>query len=279
MRLDVSVAKRLELSRAVARNACQLKKVLLNSRPAKAGAILKQGDVVEITELPKPVEPRPELAGGDALVHISINFEDKYLLAIEKPRAMHSVRQRAEDPLTVADCLASYCPATVGASSNRCESGLVQRLDFYTCGLMLAAKSTEAWNALRLMLKKNQINKSYLALVEGLVEKNELIINNPIEKHEACSRVALIKTFARQSLVRVSGQSMRRHQVRIHLSQAGHPLVGDSQYGASSESFTHPDSPSLSGEGFYLLAERIEFKHPCTGKRLLLEVRRRPNSR
>jgi len=232
------------------------------------------------------VSARPELAqqSGGALKFITIRYEDEHLLCVEKPAAMHSVTLAADDPLTLADCIAEYCPECLIASDDPREAGLLQRLDFYTSGLIMAAKTKQSWQLFRRLVSGGEVRKSYMALVEGVLErklrevscymtesrnkKRVSVVRNPSETREQCfpteTVIQGLKDFKHSSgeslcLARASGMQMRRHQVRAHLAFSGHPLVGDELYGAALSL-----QPLLNRDGFFLHAESVHFIHPFT---------------
>lgn len=243
------------------------------------------------TEISAQAE-RAQAAGGGSK-HASVVFEDDYILAVSKPRAMHSVRQREEDELTLADCIADICPDCLTASDDPREAGLVQRLDFFTSGLVLAAKTRGIWEALHQRLLNGRIEKTYLALIEGKLngrqEINTLIeqtksgkrmkiarmteddIDQPLKKgvFEASTTVTPLADVKGGQIVRAESERTYRHQIRLHLSHSGHPLVGDEQYGATRtlEEF------SKGAAGFLLHAESITFQHPQTQELVCLEVK------
>ena len=296
-RLDAFLCEVLPgTGRARAREAIEAGGVRVNGRKGKAGLILNSGDVVEVDEIPQPAVVRPELVreAGGALKFIRILFEDDALLVIEKPRAMHSIVLEKTDPITVADCLSEYCPATTQASKDKRESGLLQRLDFYTSGIMVAAKSSQVWASLHEVFTGIGAPKSYLCLVDGKVRGASFVVNHPLKQSvsgnkmliaderdnatfAATTEVALVKErYVKSaktlvSVVRASCLSARRHQVRAHLSSEGYPLTGDELYGSETSlaavgsEFGFPDA-----EGFLLHAEMIKFQHPQTGKDLLI---------
>ena len=285
-RLDVYLSGEIEgLSRKKARELCEAEGVKVNDRVSRAGVTLKAGDIIEIAELSVGVEFISPKAAGHA--PLQVLFENERMLVVEKPRGISSVRLTSADPVTLADLLAEYCPACVTASPDRREAGLIQRLDFHTSGLAIAAKDRECWEKLREDLMGEQIEKSYLALVEGVPKRNPLRVDVALRQSadgsrmeiaapedspvfHARSEIELIKQLelssGKFSIVRVRGRRMRRHQVRIHLAYCGCPLVGDEHYGSTTTlAPVFSESKRVPENGFLLHAERIEFRDPSTG--------------
>jgi 23S rRNA pseudouridine1911/1915/1917 synthase len=208
--------------------------------------------------------------------------EDSDLFVVYKPAGLHSVRIPEGGGASLADLLLAHTPALNNVSRNVGDAGLVQRLDQETSGVLIGAKSRATWEKLFAALLKGEVQKHYIALVEGQVAKRFEFTSYLGSPHRGAKKVRIYGTppspptralqgttvvlpvsfneKARQSIVRVGASPARRHQVRAHLSHCGHPLVGDSLYGAKS-SFTNTRQ-------FFLHAERVSFIHPTTGERL-----------
>lgn len=282
-RLDAFLAHEFPLlSRRQAKSLCLEKQVLLNGRPTKPGTLTSVGDEVELEEVYLKVRARPELVEKDSSL-LEVLYEDDCFLAVSKPSQMDSVVIRGDDPLTVADYIAALAPACMKASKDPREAGLVQRLDFSTTGIILAAKSRKIWDQLHQMLLSGEIQKQYLALVEGRLSGTERKVDLSLSPAEGGAKMravekgtegalaayslvskhsSLLTLKEDVSLLKVSGKGMRRHQVRAHLASLGLPLLGDTLYGASREL----SSVHLHREGFLLHASELRFKHPQTTK-------------
>ncbi len=282
-RLDAFLAQEFPLlSRRQAKALCREQEVFCNGKPAKGGMLLRAGDVVELEEVYLQARARPELVDLDASA-VEVLYEDDAFLAIAKPPLMASVVIRGDDALTAADHIAAIAPQCATASKDPREAGLVQRLDYSTSGVMIAAKTPAIWNRFHQMLLSGAVQKDYLALVEGRLSGTEVRIDLPlrsaaggermqvaeadsVDSLPACSHIrkhsSLLGIGENVSLLKVQGAGMRRHQVRAHLASLGLPLVGDALYGAKSElSLLH-----IHREGFLLHASEISFKHPQTAK-------------
>lgn len=276
-------------SRRVARELCEAGEVTVNGKVARAGSTVGGGDQIAIPAaalVPVTADPARGAAASPQL--FTVLFEDEHLLIVEKGRGVPSIRLRREDSLTVADCLAAHAPETRDASRDPRESGLVNRLDGWTSGLLLAAKSSEMWERLRRLVFNGQVEKSYLGLVEGSPgwswtecersirqgessEKMEIAEKGAVgaPARTELERLAVLTAEGNQyAIVRAHASRARRHQVRLHLSTIGFPLVGDRLYGSRT---TLPDALGATagvagaGDGFLLHAERIAFAHPITG--------------
>lgn len=227
-------------------------------------------------------------------IEFQILFEDDFLFVLDKPPCVHSVISPRSDEHSVAQGLLAVLPGLEQVSEKKEDAGLVNRLDFETSGVLLGAKSREVWLALREMLKRGAVQKSYLALLEGRLEdaiEIETYIGSSgrhsgrvkiFEKHVPKGVRALKgKTRfeperylfdGRATLVRAYASPARRHQVRAHAAHIGFPLVGDGKYGAKLKlSDVLPERENQgSGPDFILHAERISFIHPIS--RVLIEI-------
>ena len=270
MRLDAIISKRVpRLSKNDANLLCSKGKVKINgnAHDVKAGQTLQIGDMVEVDFSELNFSARPDI--GAKLLPLNIVFEDENLLIINKPRKLHSVtlKESTTDTATLADAIAAYCPLCVEASKNPFEAGLVQRLDYYTCGLIIAAKSRQCHKILSLMLLSGKIHKTYLALVDGVLGthhtqtiktalknngKSVSVIDIDVAEAQRLASdsaggdnaseelLAIKETIVRSeqqigvanTLVKASALAAYRHQVRAHLAFIGFPLTGDALYGS-----------------------------------------------
>lgn len=278
-------------SRRIAREMCDRGDVLVNGKPARAGLMLGAGDVVSVTEALPEQTVRESGAAAAAAKDVRILYEDDVLLVVSKPRGMPSVTLRRSEGVTLADCLAALRPECVAASPNPGEAGLVQRLDFWTSGAMLAAKTRDIWQRLRADLQSGGFQKSYLALVEGVVPSGQREIDFSLRQSSGGTKMIAVEpgapgrgvsaartrvislggiknadAAADMSMVRAFAGKAARHQIRVHLAAAGWPLVGDEQYGSRR---VLPDWLSAPGEdplrGFLLHADKIALRHPTQG--------------
>jgi 23S rRNA pseudouridine1911/1915/1917 synthase len=267
--------------------------VRINGRKASGGTFVKAGDEVKVLSLLTPARARPELAlkSGGPLKFISVLFEDEHILVISKQRAMSTVTLASDDDLTVADCVCAYCPEAISASPDEREAGLVQRLDFFTGGILAAAKTRTVWEKMRSGLFASAFHKEYLALVSGTFEVRDFELSWPLkqsrdgktmeiieesdhhlDRQQAQTHVVCLKELAAASVVRAEAAVARRHQIRVHLAACEHPLIGDTLYGSTItlDDFarSEPVPEAFPNSGFLLHASRIRLPHPITGEEL-----------
>jgi 23S rRNA pseudouridine1911/1915/1917 synthase len=250
--------------------------VRVNGRPARKGQLLQRGDVIEID--PAALTDTPLVAQAD--LALPILYEDAALIAVDKPSGMPAVALRGEDLGTVANFLLAYAPDTLTAGGSPLEAGLVHRLDTGTSGVLLAARTPAAWIDVREQFRQRQVTKRYLAWVDGDVagagSRREPIAHHPRRPQamRACPDAEQARALrARPALTRYRPLERRggatllaieittgvRHQIRVHLAAAGHPVHGDTVYGGSA-------APRL-----MLHAAGLGLRHPVSGRRLSIE--------
>lgn len=237
--------------------------ILVNGTPVHARYTVKDGDVLELIfpnkggALPFP-SPIP----------LDIVFEDEYLLVINKPAPLPSVRSRGNEE-TLENRVYFYMREPEDFVFHP-----VNRLDKGTSGLMVAAKDTHTQQLMQKLLNTGNFVREYLAIVEGILPK-EGRVDQAIGKVGAIKRAVMehgkpastafwrLKSSGQRSLVRLRLFTGRTHQIRVHLSSIGHPVVGDFLYGK--------EDPQLPGR-FALHAESIRFKHPLTQQNIHLSA-------
>jgi len=276
LRLDIFLAKQVPgLSRRSGQDLIDRKKVLRNGSPTRKGTKVERGDLISVLETPPPADagaqPNSEIA-------LRVRYEDPHILIVEKPSGMPSHPLRATETETLANGLVAAYPETEGVGFSPLQPGLVNRLDVETSGLVLAARSQEAWEAMRSALSEGRVRKTYLCACDGWIGSPRLLdwylVNDPRDRrrvHCCLSEVEaqrlggrpaatrVIRSFhgADASLVKVEVSSAFRHQIRTHMATAGHPLWGDLLYGGR----------AIDGlEGQFLHAESVSFEHPFSGE-------------
>lgn len=193
-------------------------------------------------------------------------YEDDYVLVMHKPAGMNVHPSEASDPtITLANVVAAHYQQT----NQQCAVRHVHRLDEDTTGPVLYAKNEFALSKLDEQMRFKSIDRKYVAIVQGKVSDQLTIIDQPIGKdrhhkqrrrvspsgQEAITHVQKLYSSARASLVRLTLETGRTHQIRVHLSDAGHALIGDVLYGGSQEFYRQA-----------LHGEQLTFEHPFTGE-------------
>jgi len=275
LRLDQFLARRIgDASRARIQAWIKGGRVKLDGSPARASARLRGGEQVD-------VEPGPAAPLEDAFpeaIPLDILYEDEDLVAVSKPAGMtvHAGAGRREGTLVNALLGRFERLSKVGGEM---RPGIVHRLDRLTSGVLLAAKTDAAHRELARQFAARTVRKTYVALVQGKFPAGPgrwTRLEMPIRRdrrhrvkmtararqgRSALTEFRVIEQGSGRALLEVRISTGRTHQIRVHLSAIGHPVVGDALYGARAE-------PGLGRH--FLHAREISFEHPSTGERLTI---------
>lgn len=265
-RLDKFLVERLPktLSRAYIQKLVHSNDVLVNGAPAKSHHKLKDGEKIEVG-IPRmiPTEIVPED------LPLDIVYEDDHLLVVNKSGDMVVHPAPGNWSGTLVNALAAHCKK-LSEVSGPVKPGIVHRIDKGTSGLLVVAKTDEAHRALAKQFKLKTSRRVYTAIVRGLVQLDNGIIDLPIGRHardklkmavdfnsekDAVTTYHVLERFRDATLLELVLQTGRTHQIRVHMSHIGHPLLGDDKYGSRGE-FPRP----------MLHAKLLGFTHPVTKK-------------
>jgi 23S rRNA pseudouridine1911/1915/1917 synthase len=276
-RLDAAIAAHLHISVAEARRLIADNLVRVGGRPAQKGNRVCMDDEIEVRAEIRPGERSYDhVPTPDHSLLLEVVYEDEALVAINKPAGIDCHPLRAKDRGTIAHALLARWPSCATASEDAREAGLVHRLDRGTTGVLIAAKHRAAWEAVRAAFGRQEVDKTYWALVEHWLE-GPTVIDAPLHTRGGTARVDRVSPDALPALTRVrplvSGRvcslveatthTGRLHQIRAHLAHVGHPLVGDQQYGAGHFDGVPPDEAILH-------ARAVSLPHPNDGWKLTI---------
>ncbi len=271
----------LNLSRSQAKHLIEQKHILLNERPPKPGTRLKSGDILSgILPQPQPLSLIPES------IPLKVLYEDPSIIVIDKPPGMVVHPAPGNPSGTLVNALLHHCKDLSGING-ALRPGIVHRLDKETSGVMVVAKDDEAYRQLTGMFKNRNIEKIYLAIVHGNVRQNEGLIDAPIGRHPdqrkkmsiqtkkgrpALTRWKVLERFGAFTVLEIHPQTGRTHQIRVHLTSMGHPLLKDPLYGKRGKSNITEDprlkdcAAKMNRQALH--AYQLEFDHPRSGKRV-----------
>jgi 23S rRNA pseudouridine1911/1915/1917 synthase len=254
--------------------------VRVDGRGAKSNQAMKSGQRVAV-DVPEPVDPEPQ---PEALA-LPILYQDRDVIVVDKPAGMVVHPAAGHSSGTLVNALLHHVSDLSGIGGER-RPGIVHRLDRGTSGLMVVAKNDAAHEELARQFRDREIEKEYIALVWGEVQAGRRI-DAPIGRdpgnrkkmsararrsREAVTRIVHARKFGTVlTLARVAIHTGRTHQIRVHLSAIGHPIVGDSLYGGVKRrvpgdlrAVSHLSRP-------FLHAARLAFSHPADGRRMAFE--------
>jgi 23S rRNA pseudouridine1911/1915/1917 synthase len=272
-------------SRALFQKLIRSGAVLVNGRRSKPSYIVQEDDLIDI-ELPAVetdvIRPEP--------IPLDILFEDENIIVLNKPAGIVVHPARGHMTGTIANAL-RYHTRELSTMGGLYKPGIVHRLDKDTTGVLLAAKNDAAHRHLSRQFEKRRVEKEYLAVVRGDLEFDSDVIDRPLGRHthdrtrmavrqdgrQSESFYEVIERFGGYSYVRIAPKTGRTHQVRVHLTSLGHPVVGDREYrgpvptwrslGVEPENPTDdPDSPVIARQALH--ARRIRFFYPLTDRRM-----------
>jgi len=269
-RLDAVVARRLGVPRAEVQRAIAEGLVLVDGRARSKSHRLEGGERIQ-ARLLEAADLAPEPAA------LSIPYQDDHVLVVSKPAGVvaHPTASRRTGTL-VNQLLSLGIPLSTLGGAGR--PGIVHRLDSGTSGLMVVARDDPTHAALADMFRRHDVDRRYLALVRGEVERERFLIDAALQRRRARIRVGSLggkgaateievrERLGKRTLVEAKPRTGRTHQIRVHLSSVGHPVLGDRAYGGGG-----PDAASLGLTRPFLHSWRIGFDHPVTGARIELE--------
>lgn len=284
LRLDVFLAGAIEDgSRSFLQKLIKDGAVRINGQVCrKPGRIVRAGEQIDV-ELPPPptTELRPDPIPLDVL------FEDSEVLVVNKPSGL-VVHPAAGHPSgTLVNAVLHHCADFQRPGDDPLRPGIVHRLDQFTSGVMVIAKTPRAFGALAAQAREHAFDRRYLALVQGefkdrsgridasvgrsLHDRTRMAVTG-VRARDAVTRYQVLETFGVASFIALELETGRTHQIRVHLRFVGHPVLGDSVYGVTDfRRWRVPDAVRWALEkldGQALHAEALGFVHPLSGRRM-----------
>ena len=265
-----------DLSRSSIQRLIEEESILVNENKTKPSYKVQEGDIISLKQ-PKPKEI--ELKAQD--IPIEVIYEDNDIIVINKPKGLVVHPANGNPDGTLVNALMAICKDSLSGIGGEIRPGIVHRLDKDTSGIMVVAKNDRAHINLSEQIRNHEIEKTYIALVRGIVKENEATINMPIARSNkdrkkmavvrdgknAITHFKVLKRFFNSNctLLEVKIETGRTHQIRVHLSQIKYPVIGDAVYSNGKNEWNI--------KGQCLHAKSLKFKHPSTGKKMFLEAK------
>jgi len=276
IRLDALLAKELDVSRSQAQQWLENGLVMSGEKVLSKKEKLKAGASV-VVNIPDPVAYEIEAE------HIPLNivYEDEHLLVVNKPKGMVVHPAAGHYTGTLVNALMHHCGDSLSGINGVLRPGIVHRIDMDTSGLLMIAKSDAAHQGLAEQIKEHSFTRIYEAMIVGHPKNDSGTINAPIGRHphnrkkmavissnskEAITHYEVLMRYSGYSHIRVKLETGRTHQIRVHMAHIGHPVAGDTVYGAEKQPKI---CQNLNGQCLH--AKCVGFVHPITGEELYFE--------
>lgn len=268
IRLDKAIAQLdPDISRMTVQKLIDDDKILVNGKKEKASYKVKINDKILI-EFDKPKESKLKAEE----IPLNVIYEDNDIIIINKEKGMVVHPGNGNPDGTLANAIMARCKDSLSGIGGEIRPGIVHRIDKDTSGIIIVAKNDKAHLDISDQIKEHKTTKTYLALVRGRVKENEATIDMPIGRSKkdrkkmavdkdgkkAVTHFKVLKRYSDCTLLEVVIETGRTHQIRVHLSEIGYPIIGDYTYSNGKNRFNV--------EGQMLHAYKIKFKHPTTNQ-------------
>ncbi len=255
------------LSRSYIQKCIKEGQVMVGGLPCKANYRLRVDDEV-CFQIPEAVEPSVKAEN----IPLSVLYEDADVLVIDKPKGMVVHPAPGHYSGTLVNAVLYHCKGQLSGINGVLRPGIVHRIDRDTTGSLIVCKNDAAHRGIAEQLKAHSLNRSYRAIVHGVIEENEGTVRAPIgrdekdrkrmavnEKNgkEAVTHYKVLERFQDYTYIECRLETGRTHQIRVHMTSIGHPLLGDAVYGTRKTAF------QLDGQTLH--AYCLGFMHPVNG--------------
>ena len=273
-RLDSYIANKSEkITRTFAEKLIKNGEILVNNKKQKVAYKINEGDIITIEK-----QEAKDIKLKAQNIPVDIIYEDDDIIVVNKPKGMVVHPANGNPDGTLVNAIMAICKDSLSGIGGEIRPGIVHRLDKDTSGLLIIAKNDEAHVNVSEQIKNHEVKKTYIALVRGIIKENEATIDMPIGRStsdrkkmavnkkgkNAITHIKVLKRYDKYTLVEVNIETGRTHQIRVHLSYIGYPIIGDATYSNGKNEFNV--------QGQCLHAMKLEFEHPITGKKMELEA-------
>ena len=273
-RIDQFISENMDsLSREAVKRLISENNILVNNKETKASYKTKIDDRITINE-PEIKESHIEAQN----IEVPVIYEDKDIIVVNKPKGMVVHPGNGNPDGTLVNAILNMCKGSLSGIGGEIRPGIVHRIDKDTSGILIVAKNDNAHINLSEQIKNHEVKKVYIALVKGIIPEDEATITIPIARSktdrkkmavdkngkEAITHFKVLKRYEKYTLVELRIETGRTHQIRVHMSYIGHPVVGDIVYSNGKNEFNVV--------GQMLHAKSLKFKHPTTNEIMELEA-------
>ena len=280
-RMDSAVARLCGITRSAAQRLIDEDRVRVDGKPVKKNERAAEGQTVSV-EIPAPVPA--EAAAED--IPLCVVYEDDDVIVVNKPKGMVVHPAAGNETGTLVNALLHHCGDSLSGIGGVARPGIVHRIDKDTAGLLMVAKNDEAHVFLSEQIRDHSFLREYRAIAVGNFREDEGTVDAPIARHpkdrkrmavvhsetarRAVTHYEVLERFAGFSYLCCRLETGRTHQIRVHLSSLGHPLLGDTVYGGGKTDFEKRLGSLLSGQ--CLFAAKLGFIHPRTREFMSFEA-------
>ena len=278
-RLDIFVAERAGITRSASVKLIESGNVAVDGEAKPKNFIVSGGVTVEVAlPDPEPIDAAPED------IPLDVVYEDDDLIVVNKPKGM-VVHPAAGNPSgTLVNALLFHCGGSLSGINGKIRPGIVHRIDKNTSGLLVCAKNDSAHLSLAEQLKEYKVERTYEAIVVGGLRDDRGTVNAPIGRHpvdrkrmavvadgrEAITHYEVIRRYPGFTRVALTLETGRTHQIRVHMKSIGHPVMGDTLYGAGRTPIEQRNAKLLHEQCLH--ARTLAFDHPSTGEHMRFEA-------